>query len=73
MNRERILELLAGKNFAALKEALAHANSVDLAVLLEEVEEKELLLVFRLLGKEEAAETFSYMSSNLQQMIIQEH
>nr|WP_302596728.1 magnesium transporter [uncultured Cellulosilyticum sp.] len=71
MNRERILELLAGKNFAALKEALAHANSVDLAVLLEEVEEKELLLVFRLLGKEEAAETFSYMSSNLQQMIIQ--
>lgn len=71
MNRERILELLSHKSFAALKEALTHANPVDLAVLLEEVEEKELLVVFRLLGKEEAAETFSYMSSSTQQMIIQ--
>lgn len=39
---------------------------VDLAEILEEFDQKHMVLVFRLLAKEEAAETFSYMNSDMQ-------
>ena len=40
---------------------------VDIAQILEEFNEKQRIIVFRLLTKEEAAETFTYMSSEMQE------
>ena len=42
----------------------------DLAEILEEFDQKHLVLVFRLLAKEEAAETFSYMNSDTREDLI---
>ena len=59
---ERIIEkLLAEREFKTVKSILETVNPVDLAQLLMEMDEKESLMVFRLLPKKEAAETFSYM------------
>lgn len=70
MNKEMILRLISKKDFSILKEQLSEMNPVDLATLLEELEERELLTIFRVLNKEEAAETFSYMNASIRQVLI---
>lgn len=71
MNKEYILELITKKNFTILKQQLQGMNSVDLATFLEEFQERELLIIFRVLNKEEAAQTFSYMNSTIRQVLIE--
>ena len=44
---------------------------MDLADLLEQLPEKEMVMAFRLIGKEEAAETFSYMEPRQQQILVE--
>jgi magnesium transporter len=70
MNTERVIELLEQRKFALLKRKLSEINEVDLAAILEELSEKQMLLVFRLLPKEEAAEAFSYMESDAKELLI---
>ncbi len=68
---ERIQEMLDNRQFKELKEELENnMYPVDLADILEEVDEKQLVLIFRLLVKEEAAETFAYMNSDLREVLI---
>ncbi|MCI9491093.1 MAG: magnesium transporter [Dorea sp.] len=68
---ERIQEMLNARRFKELKEELENnMYPVDLADILEEVDEKQLVLIFRLLVKEEAAETFAYMNSDLRELLI---
>ena len=67
---EEILALLEEKNFALLRPLLAGMNSVDLAVILEEMEMQDLIRVFRLLPKDLAAETFVEMSSSIQEELV---
>lgn len=68
---ERIQEMLGKRQFKELKEELENnMYPVDLAGILEEVDEKQLVLIFRLLVKEEAAETFTYMNSDLREFLI---
>ena len=68
---ERIQEMLSARRFKELKEELENnMYPVDLADILEEVDEKQLVLIFRLLVKEEAAETFAYMNSDLRELLI---
>lgn len=68
---ERIQEMLDNRQFKELKEELENnMYPVDLADILEEVNEKQLVLIFRLLVKEEAAETFTYMNSDLREVLI---
>lgn len=68
---ERIQEMLNTRQFKELKEELENnMYPVDLADILEEVDEKQLILIFRLLGKEEAAETFTCMNSDLRELLI---
>ena len=45
-------------------------NTADVAAILEEMEEEELLKVFRILPKSMAADVFSYLEVDHQQMII---
>ena len=43
----------------------------DIAIILEEVEEKDLPVVFRILPKVLAAEVFSYFESDMQQFLVE--
>lgn len=71
LTEERILEMLEGRQYKELKEELENnMYPVDLADILEEFEQKQLVIVFRLLAKEEAAETFTYMNSDMREVLI---
>ena len=71
LTEERILEMLEERRFKELKEELENnMYPVDLADLMEDFNQKQLVMVFRLLAKEEAAETFTYMDSDLREMLI---
>lgn len=68
---EQVLALLAQKKFGELRTVLSEINPVDLAGILEDVEETELRLLFRLLPKELAAEVFVEMDNDQQEYLIQ--
>lgn len=70
MDREMILEMLEERQYKELREVLFNTHPVDIAELLEEVEEKQMILIFRMLGKDEAAETFTEMNSNLRETLL---
>ncbi len=65
-----VFELLESKNFPKLRELLQEMNPADIALLFEELEGKVVPLVFRLLPKELAADTFSYLESDKQMQLI---
>lgn len=67
---EMILELLENRQYKELKTELENMHPVDIAEMLEELDEKQVLLIFRLLSKDEAAETFTEMNSDIQEMLI---
>ena len=71
LTEDRILEMLDNRQFKDLKEELENnMYPVDLAEILQEFEQKQLVMVFRLLAKEEAAETFTYMNSDMREVLI---
>ena len=51
MNEEQILEMLENREYKELKIELEKMYPVDLAELLEEFDEKQRIIVFRLLSK----------------------
>ena len=58
MTEEQMLELLEERKYKELKTELENLYPVDIAQILEEFNEKQRIIVFRLLTKEEAAERF---------------
>lgn len=70
MTEEQMLELLEERKYKELKTELENLYPVDIAQILEEFNEKQRIIVFRLLTKEEAAETFTYMSSETQEDLV---
>lgn len=69
--RDRIKELIESKKLAELKKYIAELNPIDLAEILEDFEEKESLLVLRLLPKQVGVEVFSYIDVDIQKSIAQ--
>lgn len=67
---EVIKELLETKQYTRLRQKMADMNTADIAVLMEELEEEELLKIFRILPKNMAADVFSYLEVDNQQFII---
>ncbi len=66
-----ILSLLEDRNYAVLKPLLSDMNAKDLAEVFEETEQdKDLLILFRILPKDLAAETFVEMDSDVQKRLI---
>ncbi len=74
MELEEIQELaegmLAGRKYSMLRQMLDNMNAADIALLFDEIDKKEIPLLYRLLPKEEAAETFTYMSRDMQKTLI---
>ncbi len=67
---ESIRALLAGKKYAALREVLRVMNAADIAALFDNLECQGAAVLFRLLPKELAAETFVDMDGELQEQLI---
>ena len=66
-----ILMLLEERNYAVLKPLLSSMNAIDLAEVFEETEEDtDLLILFRILPKDLAAETFVEMDSDVKEKLI---
>ena len=74
MDEEEIIEeiqtLCEKREFAKLKNLLSEMNPADIASVLDEVSANQRLLMFRLLAKEEAAETFVELDSDNQESLI---
>ena len=71
MKKEEVFTLLKERKFAYLKPLLSDMNPVDLADIFNETEEdKDLLILFRILPKDLASETFVEMDSDCQQKLI---
>jgi len=68
--RTKVSELLAEKNFRELKKLLEEMKPADVAELLVWVPHESLPLVFRLLPKELAADTFVEMDSDQEQVLL---
>ncbi len=67
---DEIKELLATRQYTSLRQKIAEMNEADVAALMDELEEDEMLKVFRILPKDLAADVFSYLEVENQQMII---
>ena len=71
MNRTIFMELLAKKDFRAIRSILGVMNVVDIASLLSELEDKELVQAFRLITKDKAADVFAYMNNSMQTKLVE--
>ncbi len=67
---EHAYELIENKDFQKLKELLAELEPADIAMMLEEVPIEKVPLIFRILPKELAADTFVEMDSDQQEVLI---
>ena len=72
MELEEIKELLEQKKFNELKNKLKEMKSADISALLDELDKESVIKVFRILSKEKAGMTFSYMESDRREKLIQD-
>ena len=68
--QEKIEELVERRQWAQLRDILIRLEPADIAQILSELPEDRLPLLYRLLPKELAAETFVEMDSDLQELLI---
>ncbi|MBR0374398.1 MAG: magnesium transporter [Mogibacterium sp.] len=62
--------LLEEKKYSTLKDVLITMNPADVALAFEEIDDERIPLMFRLLPKDMAAETFVEMDPDLQELLI---
>ena len=68
--QKALLAMLEDKKYATLRDILVTMNPSDIAGLFGDLEEKQIPLMFRLLTKEQAAETFVEMDPDAQELLI---
>ena len=65
-----LLKMLEERKYAALRDLLVVMNPIDVSALFRDLEEERIPLLFRLLPKELAAETFVEMETEDQELLI---
>ena len=65
-----LLAMLEEKKYAVLRDILVTMNPTDIAGLFDGLEDKQIPLMYRLLPKELAAETFVEMETEAQELLI---
>ncbi len=65
-----LLRMLEDKKYTTLRDILATMNPSDIAAIFDDLEERQIPVVFRLLPKETAAETFVEMEPDAQELLI---
>ena len=71
MDKSIFVELLAQRQFRAVRSILDVMNEVDIASLLTDLEDKALALAFRLIPKNKAADVFANMDYSLQAYLVE--
>ena len=71
LSLDEINRLIDENAWGKLRQYLAEANEVDIATVLEELDNDKLILVFRILPKDISADVFSYMDPDQQEQIVQ--
>ena len=66
-----ILDLIAQGRYVEAGKEMVNINAVDIAQLFEEIEQTKILVMFRMLPKDIAANVFAHMSSDLHRSIIE--
>ncbi|MCR5042370.1 MAG: magnesium transporter, partial [Clostridia bacterium] len=67
---EKVAELLEKKSYGELRIFLNEANEVDVALLLSDLENEDMLRAFRLLDKDVAADVFAELEPDDQERLI---
>lgn len=70
MMEKTLITMLENRKFGALRDVLTTMNPADIAALLAGLQDQKISLLFRLLPKELAAETFVEMESEDQELLI---
>ena len=65
-----LLKMLEDKKYATLRDILSTMNPADVAAIFYGLEERQIPILFRLLPKEQAAETFVEMEPDAQELLI---
>lgn len=68
---EEICELLENRKFNTLRSLITEMNEVDIAELIDEATPEQAVIIFRLLPKQLAAESFAYMDSNTRERLVE--
>ncbi|MBS4958079.1 MAG: magnesium transporter [Clostridium sp.] len=68
---QELLRVIRHNTISELSQVLQRMNSVNIAKSMEELDDKSLVVVFRLLTKDTSAEVFSYLDKESQQKIIE--
>lgn len=69
---EQVQQLLLSKRYSDLRALLEDMHEADIADLFNDLDDREMRLrLFRLLPKDSAADTFSYMDADIQQSILE--
>ena len=68
--KDTVLTLLSDKHYSELRDMLVEMYAADIASLLESLESRERALIFRLLGKDQAAEAFVELEPDTQEQLI---
>jgi magnesium transporter len=67
---EALAGLLAARQYGEIRLNLIDLNEADIAALIEELNEEDMRMVYRILPKDLAADVFSYLEVESQQAII---
>lgn len=71
--KEKILEIIdniENKKFANLRPILSEMKPIDIAEILNEVDEEKIAIIFRLLPKKDASDVFVELDNDAQQIVI---
>lgn len=66
-----IAELLNSRQFNVLRSVITEMNEVDIAEIIDEATPEQAVIVFRLLPKQLAAESFAYMDSETRERLVE--
>ena len=67
---EKVTELISNGAISSLRELFSEMNPVDTALLMDELEAKERLFVFRVLPKDNSADVFAYLEPESQEELV---
>lgn len=69
--KEKIISLVGQGKYAEARKEIIKLNVVDIARLLEEINQQKLLIIFRILPKDLSSEVFAHIPSELQRYIVE--
>ncbi|NLJ80414.1 MAG: magnesium transporter [Firmicutes bacterium] len=70
INVQDLEELVKSKDFKSLRREFPHLQNADIARFMDDLNAENVVIVFRSLPKDRAAEIFAYLSAEMQEHII---